>query len=216
MMLRIAIIAALVAVVAARSCKSKNTCFGHGTCKDLREQNALDQSIPKFKCLCDAGYNGDRCENVVTPQNWIAFNDGCEYLAVYQPVLSWGDAHAACARAGGELAKVLSEDVNEFLGAIQPDGKDEVERWIGLKRDKTGDFSWADKTEFNEHTAYKGWFPTQPGVASEELQCVQQQTVNGVTGWAMAKCKEEQRYICQRCPVTVTKTKKRRRRRKNN
>ena len=204
-LLGVVVALAAVGLAAARSCKNRNTCF-HGDCIDIDNE-------PGFRCECAAGYTGKRCEIVQTPQNWIEYNDGCEYLAVQQPVLKWGDAEEACKRSGARLAKIDSEELNTFLGLIQPDDRNEVERWIGLKRNKLNEFFWSDGTALDRQH-YQGWFPNQPGAADESLQCVQAETIDGVTGWQPTKCKEEQRYICQRCPSTTVSKKRRRRRRR--
>eukprot|EP00049_Salpingoeca_infusionum_P017746 m.354192 g.354192 ORF g.354192 m.354192 type:complete len:211 (+) comp16948_c0_seq1:350-982(+) len=210
MKLVLALTLAWIAMASARSCKSRNTCKNNGLCKDVVRDD--DPSRLTFKCECAAGFGGERCENVVTPQNWAKIGD-CEYFAVKQPVLSYGDANAACARQGGVLARFTDSTIENKVASLISEDEQAIGRWIGLKRNKVGVFGWEDGTAF-DHAGYTNWFPTYPGRDNE--QCVLQDYRDGAIGWATHKCREEKRYICQRCPTTATKTKRRRRRRRNN
>eukprot|EP00049_Salpingoeca_infusionum_P017298 m.352465 g.352465 ORF g.352465 m.352465 type:complete len:211 (-) comp16527_c0_seq1:377-1009(-) len=203
----LAAIALLVLSVDARSCKNKNTCKNKGQCYETPSKK------PGYRCECAAGFTGDRCEYVATPQNWVR-SGVCEYLAVETPVLTYGNAQQACKRQGGYLADIHSEEENQLIAALFE--KQTVGRWIGLKQKKAGpEFYYEkDNTQHDQINNYSDWFPGQPGASDE--QCTLQDTRDGEVGWAVNKCRDEKKYVCKRCDTDVVQTKRRRRRRKNN
>eukprot|EP00049_Salpingoeca_infusionum_P009377 m.156308 g.156308 ORF g.156308 m.156308 type:complete len:251 (-) comp14320_c1_seq1:603-1355(-) len=211
------LVASMLATAAARSCDNRNTCQNGAQCIRTYADPTDLNSKQSFKCICAAGYSGDRCEYLESPQNWVREGE-CEYMFVSSPVATYGDAARACELAGGNLAQVSSAAVDAKINLIVPDGKQGVGRWIGLKRAKPHlGFKWERDNTMLERTSYQNWLPRQPAV-NEEL-CTIQDIQNGVLGWATHLCKDKKRYVCQRCDSAITAKKsktRRRRRRKNN
>eukprot|EP00049_Salpingoeca_infusionum_P026896 m.28748 g.28748 ORF g.28748 m.28748 type:complete len:212 (-) comp9074_c0_seq2:334-969(-) len=202
--------AAIVAVAQARSCRNKKTCRNGGVCTPL-------DVPPKYKCECPAGYTGQRCESIITPQNWQRLGS-CEYLAVVQPMLKYGDAESACSLHSAYLARVDSQEQQDFLGELQPDGRNYVGRWLGARGNKNfGNWVWNNGTDVPNSVLYNGWLPGEPAKSAEGNYCMIQDNEDGRPGWKPARCKDKRRYICQRCDgEAYTYTGKNRRRRRLN
>lgn len=102
--------------------------------------------------------------------------------------LSWNDAKAACAAAGGHLATVSSsaeETVVESVGT--------GDRWIGLSRPsasppKADSFTWIT----GEPMSYLKWGSGQPSGAGE---CGM---MRGAAGWGDAACTTALVGVCER------------------
>ncbi|XP_048587266.1 macrophage mannose receptor 1-like [Nematostella vectensis] len=69
---------------------------------------------------------------VFCPLGWKKFQNSCYWTDAKQ--VNWADARAACGILGGDLVKIPSAQVNDFISTIT---KSSV-NWIGLKKANDG------------------------------------------------------------------------------
>ena len=124
-----------------------------------------------------------------------------EYTVAATGVTRWKDARVYCEARGGHLATVSSSDVANFLAySVSVNGPQP--RWIGLKRNVTGDFSvWHDDTPLT----YTNWLPGEPNNLARfapEL-CVVMSIADAALAdkpkWNDANCNNAFNFVCQFC-----------------
>lgn len=152
------------------------------------------------------------------PIEWLSYGSStCEYLIVEKPTMQYNDAVDACRRHGGNLVFIDNDGLNNFLGTQGSPEDQKVSRWIGLKRDRKGDFAWKSGDDWDDVFSYAAWEAGYPGINTVD-RCVFQDTREGVPVWLVDNCKDHRRFICQRCEgweEDVAGTRRRRRRRRS-
>ncbi|CAM9984519.1 unnamed protein product, partial [Heterosigma akashiwo] len=105
----------------------------------------------------------------------------------YSDSLSRDDAESACEAAGGMLASITSDEIDEEI--VELTGG--TPAWIGLNDESTeGTYVWADGTLVD----YTNWNSGEPNDWGFSEDCVEM-TSSG--GWNDQPCSSTQGYVCQ-------------------
>ncbi|XP_039519386.1 early activation antigen CD69 [Pimephales promelas] len=122
---------------------------------------------------------------------WVSYKNTCYLLVnVYG---TWETSQSFCRNNGAHLMVVNSEEELEFISRTvqkQPD------YWIGLKRDKSGKWSWANGDDY--HSAPHFWDENQPAHGGLE-SCVHLKGTETVRRKLLhdADCYSERYFICE-------------------
>ncbi|XP_067029694.1 perlucin-like protein [Acropora muricata] len=98
---------------------------------------------------------------------WVQHGKSC-YIVIDIPTAEWEAARRNCRKLGGDLAKITSEDENQFVYNLTGNQTHTPARgaWLGLRRNKDNDeFYWTDDTPL---ACYKKWVPGEPNNPSTE------------------------------------------------
>ena len=129
---------------------------------------------------------GCTCTSGACAAGWTSFNVSC--YRKYEVARAWSDARAACVAEGGDLASILSEEENTFVGAI---AKGVV--WIGGTDGAfEGVWTWSDGSPWR----YGKWAPGEPNDDTEN--CAMMYDASGDWGWNDGACHTSFHYICKR------------------
>jgi C-type mannose receptor len=128
-----------------------------------------------------------------TASIWTQFGDS-EYLYFAEEKVPQAKARRDCEALGANLAIIASMEEGTFVASLEPVGRP---RWIGLKRDGSGNFSaWDDGTPVDYINFYAG----QPDNMDGRENCVlmSKSSEVDVTGWDDRMCVLPRSYVCER------------------
>ncbi|CAM9994962.1 unnamed protein product, partial [Heterosigma akashiwo] len=158
------------------------------------EPNDYGDSEDCVEMTSSGGWNDNSCSNTQASVCEIPTTD--LRFRYYTGALSRDDAESACEAAGGMLASITSDEIDEEL--VELTGGDSA--WIGLNDESTeGTYVWADDTSVD----YTNWNSGEPNNSGDE-DCVEM-TSSG--GWNDQSCSTTQGYVCQWTAPTMTPTK---------
>ncbi|CAM4596068.1 macrophage mannose receptor 1-like [Lepidochelys kempii] len=130
------------------------------------------------------------------PQNWLLFNNKCFKIfgSSEKERLTWHAARTACVNLEGNLASILSEEVQAFLITHFKDAS--TDTWIGLNDvNSEYTFLWTD----GRGVYYTNWAKGFPHYRSQD-DCVVmiKDPIEEAGKWKDADCQTNKSYICQR------------------
>ncbi|EMP36986.1 Macrophage mannose receptor 1, partial [Chelonia mydas] len=130
------------------------------------------------------------------PQNWLLFNNKCFKIfgSSEKERLTWHAARTACINLEGNLASILSEEVQAFLITHFRDAS--TDTWIGLNDvNSEYTFLWTD----GSGVYYTNWAKGFPHYRSQD-DCVVmiKDPIVEAGKWKDADCQTNKSYICQR------------------
>ncbi|XP_046884147.1 macrophage mannose receptor 1b [Hypomesus transpacificus] len=133
------------------------------------------------------------------PANWRHFRSKC-YKVVTSPE-SWHEARVRCREMAGNLASVITRQVQVFLMSMSS-GRS-MDLWIGLTMSGRDQFLWTD----SQPCKYANWAEGQPDsyywrwsrrFYSVENECVVISSGPSSGKWVTRNCNDTNSYICQR------------------
>ncbi|XP_044185198.1 lactose-binding lectin l-2-like [Acropora millepora] len=97
---------------------------------------------------------------------WVQHGKSC-YIVIDIPTAEWEAARRNCLKLGGDLAKITSEDENQFVYNLTGNQTYTPARgaWLGLHRKADDKFYWTDGTLL---AGYNKWAPGEPNKPSTE------------------------------------------------
>lgn len=128
-----------------------------------------------------------------TASIWTKFGES-EYLYFAEERVPQARARRSCEALGAYLVTINSMKEGVFVSQLEPLGRP---RWIGLKRDNSGNFSvWDDGTPVDYLNFYSG----QPDNMDGRENCVlmSKSSEVDVTGWDDRMCVLPRSYVCER------------------
>ena len=94
---------------------------------------------------------------------WVQHGKSC-YIVIDIPTKEWSAARRNCLKFGGDLAKITSNDENQFVYNLI--GNQTYTTWwgvwIGLHRKKDNKFYWTDGTLLTGYNKWKAGEPNNP------------------------------------------------------
>ena len=125
-------------------------------------------------------------------------------------LLGWDEAEQHCQDVGASLAKVVSQEQNDFVAALDAAS---MKRWVGCNdKAEEGTFVWTDGTPCPKSTDEPGfskWYNGEPNDSGTE-DCVhfghRSTYYNIKNEWNDAACGNKYISVCQRMATTATTT----------
>ncbi|XP_015755233.1 PREDICTED: perlucin-like protein [Acropora digitifera] len=132
---------------------------------------------------------------------WVQHGKSC-YIVIDIPTAEWSAARRNCLKFGGDLAKITSDDENQFLYNLI-DSQTYTPRlgvWLGLHRKADDKFYWTDDTLL---AGYNKWVPGEPNNPSTE-RCghLYGKSSSSRQHWNDIRCKRTGSYAVQ-APVIL-------------
>ena len=132
---------------------------------------------------------------------WVQHGKSC-YIVIDIPTAEWGAARRNCLKFGGDLAKITSDDENQFLYNLigNQTYTPALGVWLGLHRKADDKFYWTDDTL---PAVYNKWLPGEPNNPSTE-RCghLYGKSSSGKQHWNDIGCKLTGSFIT-RAPVIL-------------
>ncbi|KAK2897141.1 galactose-specific lectin nattectin-like isoform X2 [Channa argus] len=142
-----------------------------------------DASCPKQQGCCE-----------ICPPGWTMFNDHCYQF--YNSEKDWADAESFCTSLGGNLASLLTADIQNFLKEMIFRATNAYKNaWVGgSDAVKEGKWLWSDGSQFD----FNRWGKGEPNNLGDE-DCMEinfggQDYVND------AKCDLKRAFVCAKEP----------------
>ncbi|CAM9954790.1 unnamed protein product, partial [Heterosigma akashiwo] len=171
------------------------TSVGGYTNWNTGEPNDYGDSEDCVEMTSSGGWNDNSCSNTQASVCEIPTAD--LRFRYYTGALSRDDAESACEAAGGMLASITSDEIDEEI--VELTGGDSA--WIGLNDESTeGTYVWADGTSSADYT---NWNSGEPNDWGDSEDCVE---ITSSGGWNDQSCSTTQGYVCQ-WTVTAAPTK---------
>ena len=97
---------------------------------------------------------------------WVQHGKSC-YIVIDIPTAEWEAARRNCQKFGGDLAKITSDDENQFLFNLIGNQTYTPARgaWLGLHKNEDNEFYWTDGTPLAD---YEKWVTGEPNNLSTE------------------------------------------------
>ena len=142
------------------------------------------------------------------PEGWVFFDGFCYYAR--DTIKTWQEARDYCSEMNADLAKITSQQENDFVLALARRDAPGVEQvWIGLLWHSRGaDFWWSDLSV----PVYRNWAPHEPNGHSNEpcgmmftgkITDQRPETASGY--WNDLKCSRDQAYHHWACGFVCKK-----------
>ena len=100
-------------------------------------------------------FTGSACST-----GWVQHGKSC-YIVIDIPTTEWSTARRNCLKFGGDLAKITSNDENQFVSNLTNNQNytTRLGAWLGLHRKADDKFYWTDGTQ---PSGYSKWATAEP------------------------------------------------------
>ncbi|XP_067030950.1 lactose-binding lectin l-2-like [Acropora muricata] len=136
---------------------------------------------------------------------WVQHGKSC-HIVIDIPTAEWSAARRNCLKFGGDLAKITSNDENQFLYNLIGNQTDTpaLGVWLGLHRKADDKFYWTDGTLL---AGYSKWVPGEPNNPSTE-RCghLLGKSYSRRQHWNDTSCKKTGSYLAKAPGILCQKT----------
>uniref|UniRef100_A0A672F9D2 C-type lectin domain-containing protein n=1 Tax=Salarias fasciatus TaxID=181472 RepID=A0A672F9D2_SALFA len=111
----------------------------------------------------------DLCDlhSAICPDGWQSFSGSCYWTVSNRNMMTtWPEAFTKCSDLGAHLLIIDSQEEKEFLSTYSKG----TNKWIGLKHNPTGRYSWSDGTPLS-HTNWADGDPSGTYSWWNDLNC---------------------------------------------
>uniref|UniRef100_A0A8C3TPH0 C-type lectin domain-containing protein n=1 Tax=Catharus ustulatus TaxID=91951 RepID=A0A8C3TPH0_CATUS len=133
------------------------------------------------------------------PQGWRRFQRSCYFLSLDR--MNWAKSEQNCTGMGSQLVVINSKAEQEFLFEQIKQTPQRDNFYIGLFKDKDGQWQWVDKTPYEVTAAF--WRKGEPSRGLLENCTVILQGENILNNWNDCESRWNNSQICEAAAVTV-------------
>ncbi|NWY73931.1 CLC4E protein, partial [Erithacus rubecula] len=98
------------------------------------------------------------------PEGWRRFQRSCYFLSL--DMMNWTESEQNCTGMGSQLVVINSKAEQEFISEQRKQYPGKNSFYIGLFKDKNGQWQWVDNTPYNVTAAF--WRKGEPSGGSVE------------------------------------------------
>ncbi|CAB3999160.1 macrophage mannose receptor 1-like [Paramuricea clavata] len=173
-------------------------------------ENCVEMKYPNLKwndMVCN-GYNSYVCgldkDSINVTSSWSCYGQKC--YKYFRTAIIWKDAKERCEEMGGELVRITSSGVSEFVGKLIS-----TNIWIALNDvAEPGTYVWRDAEvgKFSNKASYFNWDSGEPndklyeerrlGHLCSGEDCVRISRWNNKVDWYDSACTQRLPYVCEK------------------
>ncbi|XP_070537336.1 C-type mannose receptor 2-like [Ptychodera flava] len=124
-----------------------------------------------------------------TNNTWVKYGGYCYHFSKSSERRSWPEAAYECGQIGGALLTMGSEAENAYIQNILKENNLNI--WLGLKRNDDGGFSWTD----GKPVSYTKWAPGEPNGLTAGEDCGEMYFTSGE--WNDVDCYWDLGFVCK-------------------
>ncbi|XP_077637405.1 C-type lectin domain family 4 member D-like [Lonchura striata] len=162
------------------------------------QPSALQQQFSKWECD-SAVPQGTERGWTCCPKGWRRFQRSCYFLSLDR--MNCAESAQNCTGMGSQLVVITSKAEQEFLSMQKSPPMKRPNIYIGLLKDKVGQWQWVDKTPYNGTPTF--WRQGEPSDNLDENCTVIHVPEGNLNNWNNVKPFTMHHRICEAAAVIV-------------